>query len=200
MGVSELDHRRPAGLAIGSLIATAFGLAFIEVNSGGRPGSWPLGIRIAGAVVGIGLFISVFRARQLTRAADPSAAAPSGEYAGFADRRYWRIVGLEALALFGGLAIINLVFGRPVFAVPWIALVVGVHFFGLARLWRVGSFDVLGVVMAVLGVAGFVLGGLGAGLGVVGLASGVGSGVALFVTVATTLAKLYRAGSAPPVR
>jgi hypothetical protein len=106
---------------------------------------------------------------------------PSG---GFAGRRYWNIVGLEGLALFGGLVVVNGVLGRPEFAVPWIALVVGVHFVVLAQAWRISLYRWLGVVQTVLGLTGFVLAATGAALSTVNLVAGVLSGAALYVTVA----------------
>lgn len=121
------------------------------------------------------------------RHARRSAADAPTEHAGFADRRYWTIVGLEAIALLGGLAVINSVSHRPTFAVPWIALVVGVHFFGLVRLWRVRSFGPLGVALVGLGLAGFLLAGFGAATTTVDLVSGVGSGIALYATAATAM-------------
>jgi len=118
-------------------------------------------------------------------------AAPDN--AGFTDRRYWAVVGFEAAALFGGLIVIKAVLGRPDMAVAWIAVVVGAHFFALARVWPTRSFHVLATVMVILGVSGLVLGAFAAPAGVIGLVSGIGSGVALFVTVAATLAGSTRA-------
>src|SRR6266540_275143 len=82
-------------------------------------------------------------------------AAPDN--AGFTDRRYWAVVGFEAAALFGGLIVIKAVLGRPDMAVAWIAVVVGAHFFALARVWPTRSFHVLATVMVILGVSGLVL-------------------------------------------
>jgi hypothetical protein len=169
-------------MVLGWLIATVFALVFVEVNSGGLPGGWSLGIRIGAAIVAAGLLVAVLRAARMR----PAGITPNRAW--FADRRYWMIVGLEAIALIGGLVVINVVLGRSELAVAWVAVVVGAHFFGLARLWRVRSLYVLGVVMVILGGVGFVLGGLAAPTGAIGLVSGVGCGVALFVGVAAGLA------------
>lgn len=170
-------------MVIGSLIGTVFGLVFIEVNSGKLPGDWALGIRIAGAVAAAGLLLVILRASRLP------AAQLSRDHPGFADRRYGAIVGIEAVALIGGLAVINGVLSRPVLAVPWIALVVGAHFFELARLWHLTSFLVLGLVLVILGVAGFLLSAFSVSPGVVDVVSGVGSGVALFAAVGVAAVK-----------
>jgi hypothetical protein len=168
-------------VVIGSLVGTVFGLVFVEVNSGGLPGDWPLIVRIAGAVVALGLLAGIVRtARRAPGAGDQ-------DHRGFADRRYWTIVGIEGIALMGGLFVLNAVFGRPEFAVAWIAVVVGVHFVGLAKLWHMDLYLVLGGVMTALGVLGFVIGATGGSAGTVGVVSGVGSGVALFATVAAGL-------------
>lgn len=172
---------RAPGLVLGSSIATIFGLVFVEVNSGQLPGGWPLGIRVAGAVVALALLLAILRTSRLP------VAEPSPGQSGFADRRYQAIVGAEVVALMGGLFVINGVLERPVFAVPWIAVVVGTHFFGLAWTWRVRVHNALGAAMVVLGVAGFALAFAGASIGTVGLIAGVGSGLALFATAGSSL-------------
>lgn len=170
--------RSADGLVTGSLIAVVFGLVFIEVNSGGLAAPWPLVVRLAGVVAAAGLLVALFRSRR-------SAAAPSGTW--FSDRRYWMVVAAEAVALFGGLFVINGVLKHSEIAVAWIAFVVGVHFFGLAAAFRLNRFHVLGAVLTVLGIAGFVLDAAGASAAVIGLVSGVLSGFALFGTVAVSL-------------
>ncbi|MDG4802041.1 hypothetical protein [Micromonospora sp. WMMD980] len=173
---------RPSGLVIGSLVAISFGTVFVMVNSGGLPSPWPLVVRIAGLVVAALLLVSLFRvARQAPFAAQGSEAA------GFMDRRYWIVVALEAVALFGGLAVINNVLDRPAVSVAWVAVVVGVHFFGLAAVWRMPRYHWLGAVMTALGLAGFLVHALGGDAAAVGLVSGVGCGAALFATVALAL-------------
>jgi hypothetical protein len=170
-------------MVVGSLIATVFGLIFIEANSGGLPSDWPSGIRITGAVAAVGLLLAILRTSRLARAQIPR------DNAGFADPRYLAIVGIEAAALFGGLAVINLVLNRAALAVPWIALVVGVHFFGLARLWHLSSFLMLGVALVILGGAGFLLNALSVSPGAVNLVSGAGSGAALFIAAGVAVLK-----------
>ena len=173
-----MENQARAGMVVGSLVGVLFGLVFIEVNSGGLPGSWPLVVRVAGAVVAAVLLAGVI---WVARRGEVAGEVPSG---GFAGRRYWNIVGFEGLALFGGLVVVNGVLGRPEFAVPWIALVVGVHFVLLAQAWRIGLYRVLGIVQAGLGLAGFVLAAAGAALATVNLVAGVLSGVALYGAVA----------------
>ncbi|TVT13371.1 hypothetical protein FNH05_37685 [Amycolatopsis rhizosphaerae] len=167
--------QRP-GLATGSLIGILFGLVFVEVNAGGLTAPWSLVVRIAGAVIAVALFLAV---RRLPRGAEDGGFAPG--------RRYWIVVVLEAIALFGGLFVINGVLRHPQVAVAWIAVVVGVHFFALAAVFRLNRFHALGAVLTVLGVAGFVLAVLGAPAAAVNVVSGVLSGFALFATVALSV-------------
>ncbi|WP_254909615.1 hypothetical protein [Micromonospora sp. NBS 11-29] len=167
---------------IGSLVAISFGTVFVLVNSGGLPAPWPLVLRVAGLLVAALLLVGLVRA-----ARREAPAAGAGEAAGFMDRRYWIVVALEAVALFGGLAVINNVLDRPAVAVAWVAVVVGVHFFGLAAVWRMPRYHWLGAVMTALGVAGFLTHAFGGDAAAVGLVSGVGCGAALFATVALAL-------------
>jgi hypothetical protein len=175
------------------MVATSFGLVFVIVNSGALPAPWPLVIRAAGVIAAVALVVATLRVARLT----PPPEAPGGR--GFASRGYWAIVGAEAVALFGGLILLARLFHRPEVGVAWVAVVVGVHFFALARLWRMPMYTVLGAVMTALGLAGFVLVGSGAGASAVGLVSGVGSGVALFAAVVAGLRRAVRAAGEPAV-
>lgn len=169
--------QRPAGLVVGSVVAIAFGTVFVLVNSAGLPAPLPLVIRVVGLVVAallvVGLVLVVRRGSSVT-------PAPASD---FVDRRYWLIVALEAGALFGGLAVINGVLHRPAVSVAWVALVVGVHFFGLASIWHMPLYHWLGAAMTVLGLAGFLIYALGGSAAMVGLVAGVGSGTALYAAV-----------------
>ncbi|WP_307832041.1 hypothetical protein [Prauserella cavernicola] len=169
------------GTAIGSLIAIGFGLVFVVATVGELPAGVALGIRIAGGVVAFVLAVAVLRV------ARGPVDTPAGD-SGLAVRRYWAVAGAEGLALFGGIVVLNAVFDRPEFVVPWIAFVVGVHFVALAKVWRLALFVPLGAVLVVFGAAGAVLAAAGADLGVVGLVSGVCSGTALFGSVLAALA------------
>jgi hypothetical protein len=159
------------------VVAITFGTVFVLVNSAGLPAPWPLVIRVVGVLVAalltVGLVLAVPKGSSVTR-------APAS---GFVDRRYWLVVALEAGALFGGLAVVNGVLHRTAVSVAWVALVVGAHFFGLARIWHMPLYHWLGAAMTVLGLAGFLIYVLGGSAAIVGLVAGVGSGVALYAAV-----------------
>ena len=172
---------RPSGLVTGSLIATTFGTVFMLVNSGGLTAPWPLVIRVLGLIVAVTLIAGLVLVVRRT------SSAPQAPVTAFVDRRYWLIVALEVGALFGGLAVVNGVLHRSAVSVAWVALVVGVHFFGLARIWRMPVYHWLGAAMTVLGLAGFLVYALGGPAAVVGRVAGVGSGAALYALVALTV-------------
>ena len=140
---------QPSGIVVGSMVAITFGVVFVLVNSAGLPGAWPLVIRAAGLVVAVMLLVGLVL---VVRQAPPAAFVPAP---GYMNRRYWLILALEAVALFGGLAVINNVLHRTAVSVAWVALVVGVHFFGLAWIWRMPLYHWLGAAMTLLGLAGF---------------------------------------------
>ena len=179
---STSTDSRPTGLVTGSLIAISFGTVFILVNSGGLPSPWPIVIRTAGVLCAVALVTALFRTARTVR-----ATGGGGRVRGFADPRFRLIVLAEVVALFGGLYLINGVWGRPELGVAWIATVVGVHFFGLAWAWRMPLYHWLGAVMTLLGLAGFAIYALDGPDAAIGLVAGVGSGFALFGTVLAAL-------------
>ncbi|WP_433824662.1 hypothetical protein ACQP2E_21200 [Actinoplanes sp. CA-015351] len=175
------SHVRPTGLVTGCLVAISFGTVFIMVNSGGLASPWPLVIRLAGVIAAVALLVALFRtARTGVAATDPDVR-------GFTDRRYWLVVVIEVIALFGGLYVINSVLELPEVSIAWVATVVGVHFFALAWAWRMPMYHWLGAVMTLLGLSGFAAWALTESAAAVGLIAGVGSGVALLGTVVAAL-------------
>lgn len=82
---------------------------------------------------------------------------------------------------------INGVLDRTAVSVAWVALVVGVHFFGLAAIWRMPLYHWLGAAMTALGLSGFLIYALGGPAPLVGLVAGVGSGMALYAAVGVAL-------------
>ncbi len=175
--------------ATGLLIGVVFGLVFVEANSLELHGRWQGLVRAAGAIVAAALFIGIGRAR---RAAEARGATSGRAHFG---RGYWLIVAVEAVALVAGLVVINKVFSDHELTVAWIAVVVGVHFFGLAVIWTARIFLALGTAVALLGVAGFALHAGGASNAAVALVSGICSGVAMYLAVISALVS-----SAAPVR
>ena len=163
-------------------MAITFGTVFVLVNSGGVSAPWPLVIRV------IGLLVAALLVAGLVLVARRGSSVTPAPASGF-DHRYWLIVALEAGALFGGLAVINGDLHGKAVSVAWVALVVGVHFFGLARIWRMPLYYWLGAAVTILSLAGFLIYALGGSAAIVGLVSGVGSGTALYAAVGVVVGK-----------
>ncbi len=130
---------------LGSVIGAVFGLVFVLANTGSLPSGVALTLRVLGGVAFLAVLLAV------RRPAVSRAATPAGS--GFG-RGYWLVVGLEVVAIFGGLALLNGPLDTPQAAVAWISFVVGVHFLALAVVWRQRLFTVLGAALAVCGLAG----------------------------------------------
>jgi hypothetical protein len=164
----SIHDRRMAGAAVrgrevGSLIGGGFGLAFVWINSGAVPAA-ARGVLLAVAVAAL-LAIVVLSARSFAARAgrsEPSldAGASTTPDAAAFGWRYWSIVAIEAVALFGGARVLS-VLGHPELGIAWVAVVVGTHFFALARVFRLARFHVLGALVTALGLAGFALGAVG---------------------------------------
>ena len=179
--------QQSAGFVVGSVVAVTFGTVFVLANSGGLPAPWPLVIRV------IGLLVAALLVVGLVLAVRSGSSVPPASASSFLDHRYWLIVALEAGALFGGLAVINGVLHGKAVSVAWVALVVGVHFFGLARIWHMPPYYWLGAAMALLSLAGFLIYALGGSAAIVGLVAGVGSGTALYAAVGVAVGDALRA-------
>ncbi|WP_371677481.1 hypothetical protein [Streptomyces sp. NBC_01276] len=163
----------------GLIIGGAFGLVFIGANAGAvAPAAVPLRLLAVAAFVGL-FFVS-------RRPADPTGGdGDGGGDAGAArtafGRRYWLVVAGEVIAALAGVAVVNVY--APHLTGAWIALVVGLHFFGLAAVWHQASLRVLGAAMSACAAAGMVLGAAGAGPAVVASVAGIAPGVLLLASV-----------------
>jgi hypothetical protein len=160
----------------GNLIGSSFGLAFILANLGALPETLAWIIRVLAIIAALGLFVRLFRQHP----AGAGAAEPSGDResrAAMFGVAYWVVVAGEVVGGLLGLLVFNSVLDWPVANVPWIVLVVGVHFVLLARVWHEQSIQTLGVALSVLGVVGFVLAALDVSVSGVRLVAGVGAGV-----------------------
>lgn len=170
---------------VGHVIGASFGLVFVVLNSS------PMGPVLRGVVCALAgaAFAVVLAAFARTVAAERrSERRDPMEVFG---PRYWLIVAVEVVALFGGLAVLTRI--EPAAALGWIALVVGVHFVPLSRLWAPGRTQILtiGVAVAVLGVVGLVLAFTTHDESLVALVSGVGSGVVLLGSTLTSALRTW---------
>lgn len=174
------------GFGVGHLVGAFFGALFVVLNAGllGTVGHVVAAVLAVAAVVVV--VLAYLRARRSTGSAGMFEMT----------RSYRVIVGIEIVALVVGIAVLGRV--APQLNVPWIVLVVGLHFLAFARWWPDGGgpFRVLGAVMVVLAVAGAVVGILG-GPGsapVAQFVSGFLTGVVMLLGLAVPAAGRLRAG------
>jgi hypothetical protein len=179
MGRAGIAEDAATGQFTGLLIGLVFGLVFIEVNSGDLPDNWSFGLRVAGVMIAAILFAGLLWRRRWLDWAEQTTD--------HFNRRYWVVVAVEVVALLAGVMIINRVLDVDRFTVAWIAVVVGVHFFGLGPVWRDRMLYLVGAALALLGLAGFLIGAAGGSAAAIAVVSGVGSGAALFLGVGTAL-------------
>lgn len=166
---------------LGITIGSAFGLVFVLVNAGELPAPWPVLLRAAGVVAFVGVLLAL-------RAAAQRPMTGGGDAAGFS-RGYWAVVAVEVVALIGGLQVIARVLDAPEAGVAWVSLVVGLHLFALAVVWREASLHVLAAALTVCGAAGLLLAAAGAGEAAIATVGGVVPGFVLLaggLTAATT--------------
>ncbi|WP_405496011.1 hypothetical protein [Streptomyces sp. NBC_00096] len=185
------------------LVGALFGLVFIVANAGALPAGVgvPLrGLAIAAVLV---LFFGIRRLRGVAAEGDaadlPGDAGDAG--ADTAPRRFGRgyrlVVAAEVVAGLGGLLALNPVLHVPDASVPWIALVVGAHFFGLAAVWSMPSLNRLAAALSLCGALGLVMAAAGLGLPVIAAVSGITPGVLLMGSVWWSLRAVPGAHSVP---
>jgi len=159
-----------SGTQPGHVVGASFGLVFVILNTGrlGTPGR-PIAIALAVVAMAVVLasFVRTLRQGKPERPENQSA------------RGYVVIVGIEVVALFGGLAVVNQV--EPAAVTSWIALVVGLHFVAFSIWWLRGQREmlVIGLLMVALALAGGAVALIQNDRPLVALISGFGSGVVL---------------------
>ncbi|WP_181019811.1 hypothetical protein [Nonomuraea typhae] len=173
----------------GLLVGAVFGAVFVVVNAG-SPLDDVVAVALKAAACLAALGVAAMWMAGVKR--ERERAEPRRRMYG---RGYLVVVGLEVVALFGGLRVMAVMGVPEKAAVAWVAFVVGVHFVALAPVWKDWSIGVVGLVLTLLGVAGGVLAAT-AGLDWVPLVSGVGSGVFL---LAGALGAGWRATRRPRV-
>ncbi|MER7463832.1 hypothetical protein [Streptomyces sp. NPDC097981] len=159
----------------GRFIGATFGLAFVQVNAAALPPAVGIPVRVLAALAFVGLFLAL-------RRASASRPAKAAARAGFG-RRYRFVVAAEAVVGLAGILFVDLVLHTPHAMVGWIALVVGLHFFGLAAIWRMPSLHWLGAGMSACGAAGLVLAVCGFPQAAVAAVAGVVPGAMLLGSV-----------------
>jgi hypothetical protein len=154
------------------LIGGAFGLVFVEVNAGALPLPVSVALRVLAVAAFLGLAVALRRAR-------PAGSSGTERFG----RRYWFVVTLEAVAGVAGIAVVKAVLHAPQAAVAWISFVVGLHFFGLAVVWRRSRLHWLAAGLTACGAAGLALAGCGCPEAAIATTAGVVPGALLLGSV-----------------
>lgn len=140
----------------GTLILVLFALLWAAVGASGLPSGAAWAVRIAAVVVSAGAILLTFRPGD-AGAPERSRRQPEGWY---------RHVGVVNLAQFVAIALVVLIFiavGAPELIPPVVCLIVGLHFFPLARLFDQPQYTWTAGGLCVAAGAGLVILAVGAG-------------------------------------
>jgi hypothetical protein len=132
---------------LASLIAAVIGELFIQLTAGSLPPAlvWP--VRLAGVLIFLAvLWYAVLRQREPRRERyrRPRTAL----------RNYYICLGLLMLAIPAGIWLYQQVLPVPSLIVPWLVVLVGLHFIPFASAFGIPLFERLGAVLLALGVVG----------------------------------------------
>ena len=174
------------GAKLAALVGAVGGLVFVLVNAGAAGGPWPLVLRVVGVVVFVVTLVLVLRAPPLPL----DQHRTRGQM-----RAYGWIVLAEVVAIPVGASVLTNVLGIDGAALPWVVIVLGVHFLGFERVFPGAAFVVLGVALTTLGVATLVLAVLEADPDLVIVVSGVVTG---FLLLGWSLSRVARGLGTPP--
>lgn len=184
------------GRYIGSFIAAVFGLVYVEVNAGDLPPPAAWAVRVLGVlglVVVAGLAVAARGRPDRTAGGRPpgdGGPAPFG-------RGYWAIVAVEFALIVAGARVLAGPLGRPDLGVAWVSLVVGLHFFALARHFGMAFFNAVGLVITACAAVGLVVGLATGAAAVVALVSGVVPGFVLLAAAGWGVGGDRRGSPAP---
>jgi hypothetical protein len=133
----------------GALIGAIGGVLFVVLNAGALGSPTSIVLRVVGvAAFALVLWWSVLR---------PSAGRPGPRPEPSALRTYLLCVVGEVVAIPLGAQVLVRVVGRPELVLPWVVLVLGVHFLPFARTFRVPLFATLAWTLVAIGLLGGVL-------------------------------------------
>ena len=134
--------------ATASVIGGTGGAAYVVINASafGQPTA-----AILRVVAVLGLAWIVFRA-WWWRNSPPVPRRRQGF-----GRAYWMVVAVEVVLIIGGRALIVAWLGEPRYFLPWLSLVVGLHFFAFAWIWHRRTYVVLGLLVSASAVVAGVL-------------------------------------------
>ncbi|WP_141778836.1 hypothetical protein [Nocardioides albertanoniae] len=155
------------------MIGASFGLIYVFVNSGALPAP----VRWAVCLLAAFVFVAVaFLAVRRVRGGPAVRGAGPGSVFG---KSYWLVVAIEVVALIGGARLLSGPLEMPEAGVAWVSVVVGVHFFALAVVFRQRFFHGLGALITACGAVGILLAMLGYGALPIDVVAGIMPGALL---------------------
>lgn len=133
-------------------IFTTIWIIIAEVNLMGRD-QWA-----TAGVFGVIILYFIISYNKLTKAAKSISKEPIAEDPAekARDKRFYYILAIEGIAIFVMKNVLSNT-GHDNLFFPFFALIVGLHFFPMARLYNRGFYYFLGVWMCLMAAAGFVL-------------------------------------------
>jgi hypothetical protein len=166
------------GARVGALIGAVGGLAFVLFNS------WPLGDPWTNVAIGIGVLWFLWDVRAIMRVPEnPDAVRPDARQM----QAFWIVVALEVVLIIGGTQLAIRVLDMPSASLPWVAIVLGVHWLVFRMVFRENVFLWLGFFTLTCGVVGLMVALTGVAgsdsLAATAITSGLLVGIVLLVAV-----------------
>lgn len=188
----SVDREAAEGLSSGVMFMALFGVVWAAAGAGALGGVTRVILLVVSLALAATLCLGSVRlcraARGLSMDDSPQAQARRRRIS----RRFNLVFGLEAVAIALTVVLLGR-YGLGTFIPAAVALIVGVHFFPLAGLYRVKAYYLTGATLCILALVAFLM-APAARLPLVGL----GSAAALFATAAYILAfggRMNRFGS-----
>ncbi|MEO7555335.1 MAG: hypothetical protein ABIV94_01860 [Acidimicrobiales bacterium] len=181
--VGELGDDRIAahrGSPVGAMIASGFGLVWLEWGASGMTGSASAAVRVFGLLVGFGILLwsgGQWRAAHRDHGAERQGRRRKGSVSMFSSRAFWVVAALEVVAIRGGTWAVAAA-GHPEYLIVWVATVVGAHFLAFGRLFWPG-FYWSGAALLAAGLAGLAVGLVGAAASDIEVTTGLMAGASL---------------------
>ena len=171
---NSLNSKSIRGTLIGCAVMFGFGILWIVVGlSGGRFSPGWVRIGLAAAVGVLAAWIGLFTIRFIRGHQHAAPASPEQDMlARRIGRRFGLINAVQWGAIIAAIIVLNVIH-RTGFIAPAIAVIVGIHFFPLAAVFRQPSYYATGTLGCIIGVIGFLIADDAARLSVVGLSFGL---------------------------
>ncbi|WP_338740563.1 hypothetical protein [Actinomadura luteofluorescens] len=142
---------------LGLLVGSGFGTAFVLANAGEPlPGAVGIALRVLAVLCLAAVVVVGFRGDRRGGTERGGTGRGDARPAWFGPR-FGLVVVAEFALIFGGIAALRALDAPQEVNVAWIALIVGLHFVVLARVWKRGAIAVPGVVLSGLGAAGMIM-------------------------------------------